>query len=77
MSNVEDLEKEIILLKKRIEILERAENKRKITKYINIIIKIVVFLLFIFSVYQGYNYIVNQFPEIVENKIKETIGLKR
>ena len=77
MEDIEELEQEVKVLKKRIEILERAENNRKISKYLSIIIKLVIIFVIAFSAYQGYNYVVNKLPELVENKIKDTIGIKR
>ena len=71
MNDIEDLENEIEVLKKRIEILESCENKRKISKNIHAIIKICLFLLFIYGVYKGYEYIKQDVPNIIESKIKE------
>ena len=76
MNNVEDLEQEIKILKKRIEILENIENKRKIYKNIHLIIKICLFLLIIYGIYQGYEYITKNIPNIIENQIKEINILK-
>lgn len=71
MDEIDDLKNEIKVLKKRIEILENNESKRKIAKNIHIIFKICLFLLFIYGAYKGYNYIKNVVPDMVENQIKE------
>lgn len=77
MKEIDDLQTEIKVLKKRIEILENNENKRKIAKNINRIIKICAFLLIIFGIYQGYEYVKNNIDYIIENKIKDINILKK
>lgn len=76
MNEIDDLKNEIKVLKKRIEILESNENKRKIAKNIHIIFKICLFLLFIYGAYKGYDYLKNVVPSMVENQIKEIKVLK-
>lgn len=71
MEEVNDLKNEIKVLKKRIEILENNESKRKISKNIHAIFKICLFLLVIYSVYRGYDYVKNIVPNMIESKIKE------
>ena len=69
MEDIEELKKEIKLLNKRICVLERKENTRKAFNYIKLIIKIIFFLLFIYGVWRGYEYVVNELPNMVEEKI--------
>ena len=77
MDEINDLKNEIKVLKKRKEILKNKENKRKIKKNINIIFKICLFLLFVYGVYKGYDYIKNIVPNMIENQIKEIKILKK
>ncbi len=68
-NNIENLEEEIILLKKRISILEGKENRRKAYSYFKIIIKIVFFFLLVFSIWKGYDYVVNEVPDLIKDEI--------
>ena len=77
MNDIENLKQEIKILKKRVEILESIENKRKITKNLNIIIRICLLLLIVFLVYTGYNYVTENIPNIIESKVKDINILKR
>ena len=67
--DIEKLEREIILLKKRISILEGKENRRKAWGYIKTLEKIVVVILIIFAISKGYDYVVNGIPKIIEDKV--------
>ena len=67
---IERLEEEIELLQKRVNILENSENRRKAAKYISIIFKILMILLMCFGIWKGYDYIVNEIPNMMEEKIK-------
>ena len=67
--DIETLEREIILLKKRISILEGKENRRKAWGYIKTLEKIVVVILIIFAISKGYDYVVNGIPKIIEDKV--------
>jgi len=71
MNEIDDLKQEIKVLKKRIEILETKENNRKIKKNLYIIFKICLFLLTIYGLYKGYDYVKNNIPNLIESKIKE------
>ncbi len=68
-SKIQDLEEEIMLLKKRVSILEGKENRRKAFNYFKIIIKIALFLLFLFGIWKSYDYIVNEVPKLIKNEV--------
>ena len=70
MEDIEDLKEEIDILKKRISVLEGKENRRKAYSYFKIIIKIILILLIIFGIWKGYNYIVNEIPNMINDSIK-------
>ncbi len=70
---IEELQEEIEILKKRINNLERKENIRKAHSYFKMIIKIIIIALIVFGIWYGYNYVVNEIPNIVDDKIKSII----
>ena len=76
-NDIEKLEKEIILLKKRISILEGKENRRKAFGYMKIIGKILFIVLFAIGVWKGYDYVVNGIPKLIENKVSDLNPFKK
>lgn len=77
MENIEELKEEIAVLKKRISILERKENNRRALNYIKIIIKVILIVTFIFGIWRGYEYLVHEIPNMMEDKIKDLNPFKR
>ena len=77
MEDIEKLEKEIILLKKRISALEGKENRRKAFGYVKAIVKIVIILLIAFGIWKGYDYVVNGIPKLIENKVSDLNPFKK
>lgn len=75
--DIEDLEREIVILQKRVNSLERKENRRTSYKYIRIIFKMVVYALIIFALWRGYDYVVNGIPKMLNDKIQEINPFKR
>lgn len=67
---IEELKEEISYLKKRVENLEKIENRRKSLKYLRIIVKVIIFLLIIFMIWKGYDYLVNGLPNMLNDKIQ-------
>ncbi len=74
---IDDLYEEIKLLKKRINILEGKENRRKALSYMKMIIKIISFCLLLFGIWKGYDYVVNEIPNLIKNEINELNPLKK
>ena len=70
-NDIEKLEEEISLLKKRISILEGKENRRKAFGYIKAIGKIVLIVILIICIWKSYDYVVNSIPKMIENKISD------
>ena len=68
---ISELKEEISLLTKKVEILENNEKKRKAFGYVKILIKIILTLAIIYGVYRGYEYVVKEIPNIMEEKIKD------
>jgi len=77
MEDIEKLEEEIIILKKRISVLERKENNRKALSYIKIIIKVILIVAFLFGIWRGYEYLVHEIPNMMEEKIKDLNPFKK
>ena len=75
--DIDELEDEIEYLKKRVSILEKKDNRRTSFKYLKIIIKILFFVLFIFGIWKGYDYVVNGLPNMINDKIREINPFKR
>ena len=68
---VMELKDEIELLNERISILEKRDNRRRSLSYIKIIIKIVLIGAIIFGIWRGYEYVVHEIPNMMEEKIKD------
>ena len=68
--DVLELQNEVEVLTKRIEVLEKRENRRRSLSYIKIAIKIILVLAIIFGIWRGYEYVVHEVPNMMEEKIK-------
>ncbi len=77
MEEIEELKEEIEVLNKRIGILERKENNRRALNYIKIIIKVVLIVAALYGIWRGYEYVVHEIPNMLEEKIKDLNPLKR
>ncbi len=76
-NDVEKLTEEIILLKKRISILEGKENRRKALWYTKLIVKMILIGLLLFGIWKGYDYVVNGIPKLIENEISNLNPFKK
>lgn len=74
---IEKLEQEVTLLKKKISILEAKENKRQAFKYLKIFVKLALTIVLLFGIWKGYNYVVNELPNIMEEKINDLNPIKK
>ncbi len=68
---IDELMEEIDILSRKVEILEKKENNRKAFSYVRLLVKIIVILLSAYGIWRGYEYIVNETPKIIEEKIRE------
>ncbi len=75
--DIEKLEEEVLLLKKRISILEGKENRRKAFGYIKLIVKILLILLILFGIWKAYDYVSNDVPKLIEDKISSINPFKK
>lgn len=71
--DVLELQNEVEVLTKRIEVLEKRDNRRRSMSYIKITIKIILILAIIFGIWRGYEYVVHEVPNVIEEKIKDSI----
>ena len=76
-SELMELREEVELLTRKVEILEKKENHRKAYAYIKILAKILLTLAIAYGVYRGYQYIVDELPNIIEEKIKDLNPLRK
>ena len=72
-----ELKEEIEILNERISILEKRESKRKALAYLKIIIKVILIGAIIFGIWRGYEYVVREIPNMMEEKIKELNPFKK
>lgn len=66
-----ELKEEISFLKKRIEILEKINNRRKAYSYFKLLVKLCLILLTLYGIWRGYGYVKDEIPKLIDNKIKE------
>ena len=72
-----ELKDEIELLNERIKVLEKRDNRRRSLAYVKIIIKIIITFAIIFGIWKGYEYIVHEIPNMMEEKIKDLNPFKK
>lgn len=72
-----ELNEKIELLNERISILEKRDNRRRSFAYIRVIIKIIIIGAILFGIWKGYEYVVHEIPNMMEEKIKDLNPFKR
>ena len=50
--------------------MEGKENRRKAWGYFKIIVKIVIVLLIVFGIWKAYDYVSNDVPKLIEDKVR-------
>ena len=73
---VNELREEIELLNKRINVLEKKESRRRSLTYLKALGKLLMIGALVFGVWRGYEYVVNEVPRMMEEKIKDLNPLK-
>ena len=68
---IDELKEEIKNLNERIDALEKVNRHRKAFKYAKAILKVCLLLLSVYAIWRGYEYVVNEVPKVVDEKIKE------
>ncbi len=76
-TEIRELRQEISILNKKVELLEKKENKRRAYFYLRLLFKIILIFAVVYGVWRGYEYVVKEIPNIMEEKIKELNPLKR
>ena len=71
-----ELKEEIKVLEKRIDALERSNNNRKAAIYFKAIVKVCLLLLVVFGIWRGYEYVKNEIPNLIDDKVKEIKSIK-
>ena len=72
-----ELKEEIGLLREKVNILERKENNRKAYGYLKILSKIILIGVLAYGGYRAYRYVIDELPNIIEEKIKDLNPLKK
>ena len=72
-----ELQEEIDILKKRIASLEAKDNRRRAANYVKILIKGLLIAGILFGIWYGYNYVVHEIPNIIEQTVKDKIPILR
>ena len=75
-NDILELREEIDYLNERINILERKNRRIQSHAYLKIIVKIILLILFVIGILKGYEYISNELPKLVEEKINEINPIK-
>ena len=79
MEEVEELKKEIMILEKRIDVLEKTERRRKTTKLILFIIKVAFYVFILVCIWKIYDYVtsnINNLPNLLNEKLRSLIPFR-
>jgi hypothetical protein len=71
-SELVELREEVELLTRKVEILENKEKYRKAHGYLKLLAKVLLVLALAYGAYRCYNFIVNELPNLVVEKVKDT-----
>lgn len=72
-----ELKNEIEILNQRISVLEKVESRRKAMFYLKTLVKIILIGAIIFGIWRGYEYVVHEIPNLMEEKINELNPFKK
>ena len=75
--DVLELQNEIETLNKRISVLEKRESQRRALSYLKLIIKILLIGALAFGIWKGYEYVVHEIPNMMEEKINSLNPFKK
>ena len=59
-AEIRELKQEISILNKRVEILEKKENQRRVYFYLRLLFKIILILGVAYGIWKGYEYVVKE-----------------
>jgi hypothetical protein len=72
MEELNELQEQVKILEERVYVLERQEATRKVKNWIKILFKVLILVAVVIGSFLAYNYVVDELPKLIENKIKET-----
>lgn len=72
MEEINELQEQVRLLEDRVYVLERQEASRKVRTWLKILFKVLILIAVVVGAFYAYNYVVDELPKLIENKIKET-----
>ena len=72
MEELNELKEQVRLLEDRVYVLERQEATRKVKTWVKILFKVLLLVALVVGAFYAYNYVVDELPKLIENKIKET-----
>lgn len=72
MEELNELQEQVKILEERVYVLERQEATRRVKNWIKILFKVLILVAVVIGSFLAYNYVVDELPKLIENKIKET-----
>ncbi len=72
MEELNELQEQVKILEDRVYVLERQEATRKVKSWVKLLFKVLILVAVVVGAFFAYNYVVDELPKIIENKIKET-----
>lgn len=72
MEELNELQEQVKILEDRVYVLERQEATRKVKNWIKLLFKVLILVAVVIGSFLAYNYVVDELPKLIENKIKET-----
>ena len=72
MEELNELQEQVKILEERVYVLERQEATRRVKNWIKILFKVLILVAVVIGSFLAYNFVVDELPKLIENKIKET-----
>ena len=72
MEELNELQEQVKILEDRVYVLERQEATRKVKSWVKLLFKVLILVAVVVGAFFAYNYVVDELPKLIENKIKET-----
>ena len=72
MEELNELQEQVRILEDRVYVLERQEATRKVKSWVKLLFKVLILVAVVVGAFFAYNYVVDELPKLIENKIKET-----
>ena len=72
-----ELRNELDVLNERISILEKRDSRRRSFIYLKVLFKLILIGAIVFGIWRGYEYVVHEIPNMMEDKIKSLNPFKK